>query len=165
MGRWACGHGRKDNIKTHAVNKADVPKGSMEGGQARVDAYIPTSIAAFQATNDLLTRGVALYRALQAFEDSGRDFGAGTIIVPSISALANQLANQRGLDVFAIEEMPEGAIPMRKQKIAAMATRRSIIALIHWVLTTMSFLERISTLMRSMDTTFFLNYDLRCVST
>ena len=108
----------KMEIKTHPVNKADAPKGSMEGGQAEAYAYLPTSIAAFQATNDMLTRGVSLYRASQPFEDSGRDFGAGAIIVPNNSALANELANQWGLDVFAIEEMPEGAIPMQKQKIA-----------------------------------------------
>jgi hypothetical protein len=110
--------GEKMNIKTHTVNKADVPKGSMEGGQAGAYAYLPTSIAAFQATNNLLTRGVALYRASQAFEDSGRDFGAGAIIVPNNSALANELANQWGLDLYAIEEIPEGTIPLQKQKIA-----------------------------------------------
>jgi hypothetical protein len=108
----------KMNIKTHTVKKADVPKGSMEGGQAGAYAYLPTSIAAFQATNNLLARGVTLYRASQAFEDSGRDFGAGAIIVPNNSALANELANQWGLDVFAIEEIPEGTIPLQKQNIA-----------------------------------------------
>lgn len=106
------------NIKTHPVNKADAPQGSMEGGQASAYAYLPTSIAAFQATNDMLTRGISLFRASQPFEDAGRDFGAGAIIVPNDSALANELVNQWGLDVFAIEEIPEGAVPLQKQKIA-----------------------------------------------
>ena len=108
----------KMNIKTHAVNKADVPKGSMEEGKANAYAYLPTSIAAFQATNDMLTRGISLFRASQPFEDAGRDFGAGAFIVPNNSALANELANQWGLDLFAIEQIPDGAIAMRKQKIA-----------------------------------------------
>ena len=108
----------KMNIKTHPVNKADAPQGSMEEGQANVYAYLPTSIAAFQATNDMLTRGISLFRASQPFEDAGRDFGAGAIIVPNNSALANELANQWGLDLFAIEQIPDGAIAMRKQKIA-----------------------------------------------
>jgi hypothetical protein len=108
----------KLDIETHKVNKADVPKGSLEGGQAGAYAYLPTSIAAFQATNDMLNRGVALYRASQSFEDDGRDFGAGAIIVPNDPALANELANQWHLDVFSIAQIPEGAIPMRKQSIA-----------------------------------------------
>ena len=105
-------------IKTSKVNKADAPQGSVAGGKADVYAYLPTSIAAFKATNDLLKRGVALYRASGPFADSGRDFGAGAIIVPGQSALANELANQYALDVFALEDLPENAVSMKKQRIA-----------------------------------------------
>ena len=106
------------DIKTHPVNKADTPRGSAEGGRAGVYAYLPTSIAAFQATNDLLARGVALDRASEVFTDSGRDFGAGAIIVPDNPALANELAGQYGLDVFALDTTPVGAVPMHEQRIA-----------------------------------------------
>jgi hypothetical protein len=94
-------------IKTNAINKADAPKGSAEGGKAGAYAYLPTSIAAFQATNDLLSRGVALYRS-----------GDGAVLIPNAPALANELANQYALDVFALEGVPENAVLMKKQKIA-----------------------------------------------
>jgi hypothetical protein len=105
-------------IKTHAVNNADPPRGSAEGGKAAAYGYLPTSVAAFQATNDLLARGVSLNRAPQPFDDSGRHFGAGAIIIPADPALANELANGYALDLFALEGMPAGAVPMVKQRIA-----------------------------------------------
>jgi hypothetical protein len=105
-------------IKTNVVNKADAPQGSVAGGKANVYAYLPTSIAAFKATNDLLKRGVTLYRAAGPFADSGRNFGAGAIIVPGASALANELANQYALDVFGLGGLPENAVSMQKQSIA-----------------------------------------------
>jgi len=108
----------KMDIKTSVVNNASAPQGSVEGGYAAAYAYLPTSIAAFKATNDLLRRGINLYRVKQAFEDSGRDFGAGAIIIPGLPALANELANQYAIEVFAIDDLPESAVPMRKQKIA-----------------------------------------------
>ena len=108
----------KMDIKTHSVNKADAPQGSKEGSIAGAYAYLPTSIAAFKATNDLLKRGVALYRMSQAFADSGRDFGAGAVIIPNDPALANELANQYSLDVFALGSLPENAVLMKEQKIA-----------------------------------------------
>ena len=104
----------KMDIKTHPVNKADAPQGSAEGGKAGAYAYLPTSIAAIQATNDLLARGVTLHRAAKPFET----FGAGAIIVPDEPALANELANQYGLDVFALDSPPDGATLMREQRIA-----------------------------------------------
>jgi hypothetical protein len=109
----------KMDIKTHPVNKADAPQGSAEGGNAGAYAYLPTSIAATQATNDLLARGVSLYRAVGPFEDSGRAFAAGAIIVPAEPALANELANQYALDVFALKSPPANVVQMRQQRIAA----------------------------------------------
>jgi hypothetical protein len=106
-------------IKTNPVNNADRPQGSAEGGKARNYAYLPTSIAAVQATNDLLARGDTLYRAEEPFNDSGRDFGPGAIIVAGNPALANELANGYALDVFALDGKPDGAVPMREQRIVA----------------------------------------------
>jgi hypothetical protein len=108
----------KMDIKTHSVSKADAPQGSKEGSKAGAYAYLPTSIAAFKATNDLLARGVTLYRKSEPFDDSGHDFGAGAIIVPGESALANELVNQYALDIFALNSIPENAVLMKKQKIA-----------------------------------------------
>jgi len=107
----------KMDLETHPVNKADAPQGSKEGGKAGAYAYLPTSIAAINATNDLLARGVTLHRAPEPFET----FGAGAIIVPAEPALANELANQYGLDVFALDGPPENTVEMREQRIAVYA--------------------------------------------
>jgi hypothetical protein len=104
----------KMDIKTHPVNKADAPQGSAEGGKAGAYAYLPTSIAAINATNDLLARGVTLYRTTEPFEY----LGAGAVIVPGEPSLANELANGYALDVFALDGPPENAVPMKQQRIA-----------------------------------------------
>jgi len=107
------------NIATHPVNKADAPAGSVEGGKAGAYAYLPTSITAIQATNDLLGRGVELLRAQGPFTDGGRDFDAGAFILSGDDkATANELASQYGLDLFALEGLPAGAVPMHQQRIA-----------------------------------------------
>jgi hypothetical protein len=104
----------KLDIKTNTVTNADAPKGSAEGGKAEAYAYLPTSLAAIQATNDLLGRGVSLYRMPDSFDD----FGAGAIIVPGDPALANELANQYALEVSALKSKPEDAVPMVEQRVA-----------------------------------------------
>jgi len=106
------------DIETHPINKADSPQGSSEGGKAGAYAYLPTSIPAIQATNDLLNRGVTLYRVAEPFSDFGRDFGAGAVILPVDPSLANELANKYALDVFALNSPPIGAIHMARQSIA-----------------------------------------------
>jgi hypothetical protein len=108
----------KQALNTNTVTKADQPKGSVTGGKGNAYAYLPTSIAAFKATNDLLARGITLYRKAEPFTDSGRDFGAGAVIVTGKSSLANELANQYALDVFALSDIPENAVMMKTQNIA-----------------------------------------------
>lgn len=108
------------DLQTRPVNKADVLQGTVEGGKAGAYAYLPTSIAAIQATNDLLARGVAVSRAPASFADGGRGFDAGTFILRGdAKAVANGLASQYGLDLFALKSTPAGAIPLRQQRIAA----------------------------------------------
>ena len=94
-------------ISTSVVNKADPPQGSLEGKKGSVYAYLPTSITAFQATNDLLARGVSLYRSAE-----------GAIILPGDPALANELINGYALDLVALRQMPGDVVPMAEQKIA-----------------------------------------------
>ncbi len=72
-------------------------------------------------TNELIDRGVAVQRASGAFTDRGRDFEPGTFIVPANSSLANELANEHALDVFAISGPPANAVMMEKQRIAVYA--------------------------------------------
>ena len=98
----------KQNIKTSAVNKADPPSGSIANGKTDFYAYLPTSLAAFKATNDLLKRGMTLYRAKST----------GTFILPANSSIANELANNWALDVIRLSSLPEDAVMMKKQRIA-----------------------------------------------
>jgi hypothetical protein len=129
---WGVNRGvmeEKMDISTNTVNNADPPRGSSEGGKAGAYAYLPTSLAAFRATNDLLARGVALYRASEPFEDKGRHFGAGAIILPADPALANEMANGYALDVFALKNMPASAVPMYVQRIAVYGDEGTIHAL------------------------------------
>jgi len=108
----------KIDLATHPVNKADAPQGSSEGGKAGAYAYLPTSLAAFQAANDLLARGETLYRVPEFFSDSGRDFDAGAVIFPADPSLANELANQYALEVYKLNEIPSSAVQMSEQRIA-----------------------------------------------
>jgi hypothetical protein len=106
-------------LATHPVIKADTPQGTVEGGKASAYAYLPTSIAAIQATNALLARGVGLLRAPGPFSDGGRSFDAGVFILPGgAKQIANELASQYGLDLFALKGVPAGAVQLQQQKIA-----------------------------------------------
>jgi hypothetical protein len=107
--------------KTHPVSKADAPQGSAEGGKAGAYLYLPTSLQAFKATNELLARGETLYRTKAAFQDRGRTFDAGAIIIPPVPSLANELANRYALNVFAVKSMPANLTSMKPQRIAVYA--------------------------------------------
>jgi len=108
-------------VKTTPVNKADKPSGSVPGRGAGAYAYEPTSLAAFQVTNELIDRGIEVWRAPAAFDDDGTSFEPGTFIVPADSSLASELANQHALEVFAISGPPADAVVMKKQHIAVFA--------------------------------------------
>jgi hypothetical protein len=108
------------DIATVEIKAADRPRGSVEGATASAYAYAPTSIAAIQATNALLADGVTLHRVEAPFEDGGRTFEAGTFILPADVALANDLAQGYGLEVFALSGVPTGAVTMHQQKIVAL---------------------------------------------
>ena len=120
MGRRSGGDGGRIEIATNEIKAADRPPGSVEGGAAGAYAYAPTSIAAIQATNELLAGGVMLHRAEAPFEDSGRTFEAGTFILPADAGIALDLAQEYGLEVYALGSQPAGATPMRQQRIAAL---------------------------------------------
>jgi len=108
-------------VNTTPVNNADKPSASVSGKGAGAYAYEPTSIAAFQVTNELIDRGVVVQRSSSAFEDGGISFEPGTFIVSADRSLANELANQHALEVFAISGAPADAVVMEKQSIAVYA--------------------------------------------
>lgn len=109
------------DVNTSPVNKADSPSGSLTGNRAAAYAYEPTSLAAYQVTNELLQRGVAVQRATSAFADGGKTYEPGTFIVPGQRSLATELASQKALDVFALSAVPANAVAMEVQRIAVFA--------------------------------------------
>ncbi len=122
------------DIGTKEVKKTKKLKGDVEKGKAAAWAFLPTSIAAFQAANELLAEGVVLYRTEAPFEGDDESLGAGAFIIPAdvkndkggkgkkkgkkASKVAKDLAKDYGLDVIALDEMPEGATPLKERKIA-----------------------------------------------
>lgn len=106
------------DIITKKVKKAKTPKGSVAGGKTQIYGFLPTSLAAFQATNDLLSQGLILYRSEQAFDNRGQTVSAGAILIPGGKMKARRLAKKYGLDLFPIKEMPEDATHLMPRKIA-----------------------------------------------
>jgi hypothetical protein len=111
---------------TRGITKADAVRGTVAStARAAAFAYLPTSNDAIKATNDLLDRGVTLYRSEAPFSAGSASLGAGTFVLPATqagaTALANELASKYGLDVTALSEWPAGLVPMEKQKIAVSA--------------------------------------------
>ncbi len=109
------------DIATSPVNKAVKPGGSVYGDAGAAYAFEPTSIAAYQTANELLGEDVSVYRVESAFEDGGWMFEPGTFVVPFDQSLANHLANQHALDVFALSAVPSGAVPLETLRVAAYA--------------------------------------------
>ncbi|MCP4346152.1 MAG: hypothetical protein GY795_11585 [Desulfobacterales bacterium] len=108
----------KTEINTVRIRKAVMPEGSVETGSAGAYAYLPTTVAAIKATNNLLAQGATVYRSEKSFEDSGRTFGPGTFIIPADSAIADRLAQDSKLEIFALSNIPGDAVLMKKQRIA-----------------------------------------------
>ncbi|MDF1542343.1 MAG: M14 family zinc carboxypeptidase [Anaerosomatales bacterium] len=116
-------------LRTTPVKKADVPGPSVESGKAAAYVYLPTSNAAIRATNELLAQGLELIRVAGPFEDGGRSFGAGAVILPGDPALARKVAGGYGLDVYALGAVPDGAVPLKEQHIAVYADTGTRLAL------------------------------------
>jgi hypothetical protein len=108
----------KVEVKTNPVNKADLPRGSISGKKGAAYAYQTTSLNAIRVTNQLLARGVPLQRMEATFTDRGQTFAAGAIIVPGEPSLVNELANQLGLDLTALDAAPADAVTMRPVRVA-----------------------------------------------
>ena len=122
-------------VETTLVKSADAPEGWVQDLENPVAyAYLPTSNESILATNDLLAENVSLSRATEPFQDSGREFGTGTFIVPADEVLANELARRYGLQVFALQATPDQASTMRKPRVAVYASEGTT-----WFLNTYGF--------------------------
>jgi len=116
---------RLETVQTNPIGRADPVMGFVEAGEAQAYAYLPTSNEAIKATNELLAKGVTVYRATEPFFDSRRDFSTGTFIIPATEpnakSVAEHLSSQYGLDIYALQALPSDRTLMRKQKIAVIA--------------------------------------------
>ena len=113
-------------VATRGISRADAVKGSLTTAAKTVAyAYPPLGNQAVVATNELLDRGVRLSRSEQPFIADGKDFGAGTFVLPAgqanARALANELAGKYGLDISALSAMPDGLTELERQKVAVFA--------------------------------------------
>ncbi len=106
-------------VETTLIKSADEPQGWVEDMEnPAAYAYLPTSNAAILATNDLLASGESLSRATEPFWDSDHEFGTGTFIIQADKVLADRLAHQYRLQVFALGKMPGQVSTLRKPRIA-----------------------------------------------
>jgi hypothetical protein len=93
------------NVETIEVDQAPIPEGSIDPLGANHYAYIPDTLAAFQATNDLLDRGVSVFRV-----------AGGSLIIPA--ANAQELITNYALDLHAFSDLPGDAIQLVPLNIA-----------------------------------------------
>lgn len=108
----------KLSIKTSSVKNAQSPVGSLEEGKTDFYGYLPNSLSAFKATNQLIKGGTTVYRAKEAFDNIGDTIAAGAIIFADDSTIVNNLVNHWALDVFKVSELPDDAIMLKRLNIA-----------------------------------------------
>jgi len=101
---------------TNDVKQAPTPLGSVDIPNVDYYTYAPDTLAAFQATNELLGGDALVYFAAEPYEDDGKSFGAGSLIVPA--TYANDLSHRFALDLLALGELPTTAVQMKSLKIA-----------------------------------------------
>jgi hypothetical protein len=85
---------------------------TMPAAPAAGGAYVlrPDSYGVFQFVSDLQKQGVPTLRAAQKFTDGGRDFPAGTFVIPPTDQARQLLQTQSqstGIPVSAISKVPE----------------------------------------------------------
>ncbi|GII55910.1 peptidase [Planotetraspora thailandica] len=84
---------------------------TMPAPPAKSGAYVlgPESYGAFQFVSDLQKQGVPTFRAAQKFTDGGRDFPAGTFIIPPTDQARRILQTRSastGIPVSTISKLP-----------------------------------------------------------
>lgn len=93
-------------LKKVTPEPVSMPPVPGEGG-----AYVlgPESYGVYQVVTRLQKQGVPTFRAAAAFSDGGRDYPAGTFIVPPTGPATTVLTNQSkatGIPVYAIADVP-----------------------------------------------------------
>jgi hypothetical protein len=116
--------------KSHGVTKAQPVRGRVHGSRSGAYSFRSEGSNAIQAINHLLASGQVLHRTVAPFGESGKSFAVGTIVMDADQggavSMANDLAHTFGLEVFAIDSVPAGAVPVLRPRVAA-ATQGDVV--------------------------------------
>ena len=105
-------------LQTVPITAPDPVRGSVEAGGAVAYAYTLTNLAAYQATNELVERGISVNRSSAPIHDGDQVIGPGAIILSADASLAFELANRFALTIYSLQEMPSSMQALRSLKVA-----------------------------------------------
>jgi len=105
-------------LQTVPITVADPIEGEVVGSSVVAYAYSLTNLFAFQATNELVERGIAVARSPDAIEDGEYVIGPGAIILPADPTLANELAARYALTIVGLQELPSNVLPVGSLQLA-----------------------------------------------
>ncbi len=106
-------------VETAGVYAAPGMEGSVSDEADHV-AWGPDNIEAYRAANDLLGRGISVYRLTEASGEGDARMEAGTFMVPTeaANALLTEVAGTFGLEMTGVADLPESALLLSEPKIA-----------------------------------------------
>jgi len=101
------------------VERLPRPRGRVRGTTTSYYLLDPRSNRVFVAINRLLKQGVPVYRLLDDLQRGGRDFIAGTVVVPAAQGQAVKSAVQAaGVEAVGIEgKLSVGALALRRPRL------------------------------------------------
>ena len=111
-------------VKTARLRKQWPLRGSVQGWSGTGYAYLPNCNEAIRAANDLIAAGTDVSR-LEGAAGAESPLEVGAFIFRADHAEANRLALEYGLDVFALMKIPDSAVQLEPQRIAAYPSTES----------------------------------------
>jgi hypothetical protein len=98
-------------VETRLLDKVSPPPVTMPDAPGHGGAYVlgPESYGVYQIVSRLQEQGVPTFRSAAAFTDAGRQFPAGTFIVPPTRQARQVLQSQSkatGIPVYAVADVP-----------------------------------------------------------
>jgi len=106
-------------LRLSTVNRANFPKTTIESGRAVAYALAPIENNYLKAVNMLLENKVEVLYAENGFEQNGRSFVPGTLVIKEKYSTLNRLVSDLdGLSFDALNKVPEELSPLRPLKIA-----------------------------------------------
>jgi hypothetical protein len=104
-------------VKTARLRKQRPLRGSVQGWSRTGYAFLPNCNEAIRAANDLIAAGTDVLR-LEDATGAENPLVVGAFVIGDNRAIANRLALEYGLDVFALTDIPDGAVQLETQRIA-----------------------------------------------